>query len=184
MRAARKSNGYSHDALSARSMVLISLRRAAASTLSSAIALVGCGTLVVERTERMPACMRSSIKSEENSAWVTMASTEVAPAAMTLRAQAIIVLPEETISSTMSTARPATAFGSSRTILTERSSRRAFRATVWVTPSSASKSCHPRSRFHVWTDHDNAGVNPDARTASAIAGIADKLSASMPGKTS
>lgn len=52
---------------------------AAASSASSAKALVGCETLLVERIERMPERANSFMVAGGNSAWVTMASMVVAP---------------------------------------------------------------------------------------------------------
>ena len=50
---------------------------------SSGMALVGCGTLWVERTERMPDRQHVTVRiSGGNSAWVTMASIVAAPAAV------------------------------------------------------------------------------------------------------
>src|SRR6476646_7747026 len=98
---AAKSNGDAHVVVSGKG-VLLSDRRAAARISSSAIALVGCGTLSVERTERMPASLNAPTISGGNRACVTIASMPVAPAASSAFAATINVAPEETMSSTSS----------------------------------------------------------------------------------
>src|SRR5450759_4001828 len=139
-RCAAKSNGYAHIVISGKVVPLISRRSAAAKILSSGIALVGCGTLDVDRMERMPASANSVALPGGNKACAMMASTAVAPAAASALAQAIRVPPDETISSTSSTGRPATDAGSARPISTARSPRRIFRATVCARPGWHARS--------------------------------------------
>ena len=54
-RGAAKPNGHTHEVFSGKCLPLISRRKAVARMSSSGIALVGWGTLDVERTDRMPA---------------------------------------------------------------------------------------------------------------------------------
>ena len=92
--------------------------------------MVGCGTLLVERIERMPARKNSAASAGGNSAWVMTASIVAAPAAASALAQVINVPPEETMSSTSSTGRPANLARSANPMSTERSPRRVFCATA------------------------------------------------------
>ena len=116
---------------------------------------------------------------------MTIASTEMAPAAMTARAQDCIVPPDETMSSTSRAGRPFKTFGSSRAISTERSPRRVFLATVHATPSNALSSLTHGARLGIRTDNDRSRIEASpARRCLAMAGMADRLSASMPGQTS
>ena len=80
-----------------------------------------------------------------NSACVTMASIIVAPAAVNALAQAIMVPPEETISSTIKAGRPGNSMASpGNAISTERSPRRVFCATVCESPKPAGEIADPR----------------------------------------
>ena len=78
-----------------------------------------------------------------NSAWVTTASIAVAPAAVSAFAQAIMVPPEETISSTIKAGRPAMSAGSVKSISTERSPRRIFLRNRVIEPEPAGEIAHP-----------------------------------------
>ena len=66
VRRAAKSNGHAHVGISGDVMPPISPRSAAARMSSSGMALVGCGTLDVERIERMPALANSAAMSGGN----------------------------------------------------------------------------------------------------------------------
>ncbi len=98
-------------------------------------------------------------------------------------AQAIKVPPDETISSTSSTGRPATSAGSAKPISTERSPRRIFCATVCASPSWPARSLTQGRDSASGPTTMVAGSIPVVRSAFAIAGMADRFSASMPGKT-
>ena len=164
-------------------VALRALRRAAARTSSSGMALLGCGTLEVERTERMPAFANSVVMSGGNSACVMTASMAVAPAAVSALAQVVRVPPEETISSTSNTGRPAIRAASAKLISTERSSRRIFCATLCANPSWPARSLTQGRDSASGPATIVAGSIPASRNALAIAGIADRFSAAMPGKT-
>ena len=100
-------------------------------------------------------------------------------------AQAISVPPDDTMSSTSRAGRPANSFGSAKAISTERSPRRVLRATACVNAEPAGEIAHPGLEFGIGTDHDRARIECRPRAdASAMAGMADRSSASMPGKTS
>ena len=98
---AAKPDRYAHRNVSGKVVKISSDFNAWTNKSSSGIALVKCGTLCEERTERMPDRTMSWYASSGNSAWVTMASIVVAPAAANALAQAIRVPPEETTSSTI-----------------------------------------------------------------------------------
>src|ERR1035437_3941948 len=182
-RRAAKSNGYAHGFISGKLVPLISPRSAATKISSSGIALVGCGTLLVERMERMPASANSIAISGGNRACVITASIALAPAALSAFAQAIKVPPDETISSTSSTGRPATDAGSGNQLYTARSPRRIFCATACASPSRPARSLTHGLDSASGPTTIVAGSIPVMRTALAMAGIADRFSASMPGKT-
>jgi hypothetical protein len=71
------------------------------------MALVKCGTLCVERIERIPAETISLQAGSGNRACVTTASMTVASVAVSALAQATMVPPDETMSSTIRAGRPA-----------------------------------------------------------------------------
>ena len=106
-RGSAKANGDAHDAPVGTAKPPISRCNAFTKISSRVIALLGCSTPFVERIERMPARANSVRSSALNRAWVMMTSIAVAPAAASALAQAIKVPPEETMSSTRSTGRPA-----------------------------------------------------------------------------
>ena len=101
-RCAAKPDGDAHWDGSASSPF-----NASTNSSSSAMALVKCGTLCVERIERIPDAAISSQAAPGNSACVTTTSMAVAPAAVSALAQAMMVPPDETMSSTISAGRPA-----------------------------------------------------------------------------
>src|SRR5665647_543392 len=183
VRRAAKSNGHAHVVVSEKVAPFSSLRRAAARISSSGMALLGCGTLDVERMERMPALANAVAMSGGNSACVITASTAVAPAAVSALAQAIRVPPEATISSTSNTGRPATGSASAKLISTERSPRRILWATACASPSWPARSLTQGRDSASGPATTVAGSIPFERSARAIAGIADRFSASMPGNT-
>ena len=127
-----------------------------------------------------------AISSGGNSAWVTTASTDVAPAA-TQRLGA----GDQRAARRRRCRRPA-APGARRTgldrrkpISTERSPRRIFRATACAVPSRPPDRATQGSRFRVGTDHDGGGI--DAAVAQArrrSPAWPTDSSASMPGNTS
>src|SRR5665213_552107 len=129
-RGAAKFDRHAHDASPREPATMNSRRRASASSASSSMALVGCGTLWVERIDRRPASKNRAVISGGNNAWVMMASTVLAPAATSALVHAKIVPPDDTISSTRTTGRPANMAGSANVISTERSLCRVLRATA------------------------------------------------------
>ena len=74
--------------------------------------------------------------------------------------------------------------GSSKAISTERSPRRVFlRNCVYETPSKPGEIAHPGPRLRIRPDNDRVVVDTfAARRCIAMAGIAERLSASMPGR--
>ena len=86
------------------------------------------------------------------------------------------------MSSTSSAGRPANSAGSANVISTERSPRRVLRATAGCAPSRAARSPTQACDSSSGPTTTVLGSKPPARKPSAIAGMADKLSASMPGK--
>ncbi len=127
------------------------------------IALVGCGTLSLDLTVRIPASNSVRTSSGGNSAWVTTASTVAAPAAYSAFAHVVSVPPDETMSSTSSTGRPANSAGSAKLIATERSLRRVFWRDRVLQVEPAREIGDPRPRFLVGP-HNYRGRIDVART--------------------
>lgn len=126
--------------------------------LSSTMALVGCGTLWVERIERMPASIMSRQSCSGNSACVTTASIVVAPAVVSALAQAIMVPPEETISSTIKVGRPAMDARSGNLISTEAVTATDFLRNYVRKPKPAGEIADPGLRFRIRSHHDGCGI--------------------------
>ena len=84
----------------------------------------------------------------------------VAPAAASALAQAMMVPPDETISSTIRTGRPANMAG--HEIQSRPSGRRggSFSATVWDRPSRPARSLTQWQGFRIRPHHDGRGVEP------------------------
>ncbi len=164
----------------------ISRRSASANNSSSAMALVGCGTLSVERMVRMPALAKSRSHRRRKQRVGDDRVDRVAPAASSALAQAISVPPEETMSSTSSAGRPAIRRG-----IVERDLDRTIAAAQSFAPppsrsraAPASASTHG-SRFRVRSDHHGGRIDA-ARCAAYRRSPASPTdsSASMPGNTS
>ena len=146
------------------------------------MALVGCGTLDVERMERMPAFANSVAMSGGNSAWVMMASTAVAPAAVSALAQADqgAAGRDDIVNQQHRPARDRSRLG--KADFDGAIAAANFLRNHMRQPELAREIAHPGPRLRVRTGHDGCGIDPGQRSAFAIAGMADRFSASMPGK--
>ncbi|MGY4417654.1 hypothetical protein ACVWY2_000079 [Bradyrhizobium sp. JR6.1] len=124
------------------------------------MAFVGCGTLFVERIERMPDRSISQPSSSGNNACVTTASIAVAPDAASALAQAIRVPPDEhdIIDDQGGTA------GNTRR-LREVKLDGAVACTALLRhrrgqSKAAGEIGYPRLRFRIRSDDDGRGINP------------------------